>query len=95
MSEIEEVLQEKEQEFLRRMKEKRDSLEANSQPDSKRFMLHRGSLGRLEPRLGQYEKHSLLQSKRRRWSNGTGNVSRRGNDRKEGKHDGPRCSEFQ
>ena len=63
MSEIEEVLQEKEQEFLRRMKEKRDSLEANSQPDSKRFMLHRGSLGRLEPRLGQYEKHSLLQSK--------------------------------
>ena len=63
MSEIEEVLQEKEQEFLRRMKEKRDSIEANSQPDSKRFMLHRGSLGRLEPRLGQYEKHSLLQSK--------------------------------
>ena len=63
MSEIEEVLQEKEQEFLKRMKEKRDSLEANSQPDSKRFMLHRGSLGRLGPRLGQYEKHSLLQSK--------------------------------
>ena len=45
------------------MNEKKDSTDDNSRPDSKKFMLHRGSLGRLEPRLGQYEKHSLLQSK--------------------------------
>ena len=63
MSEIEEVLQEKEQEFIKRMNEKRNSADANSRPDPKKFMLHRGSLGRLEPRLGQYENHSLLQSK--------------------------------
>ena len=66
MSEIEEVLQEKEQEFIRKMEEKRNSaagLENTNKPDPKKFVMHRGSLGRLEPRLGQYEKHSLLQSK--------------------------------
>ncbi len=63
MSEIEEILYEKEQEFIRKMEEKRNSTDVGNKPDPTTFVLHRGSLGRLEPRLGQYEKHSLLQSK--------------------------------
>ncbi len=65
ISEIEELLKEKESEFLRRMKEKSESdvTDASGNPNSKRFWLHRGSLGVLEPRLSQYTPHALLQSK--------------------------------